>query len=95
MPDFSTKVQSKPENSYLIQGYYEYPTWDLQRELSERTQNNVFLPSEELAILLKDIINGLAFLQGHKSVHGNLRPKYISMRNWYQPYKILDQLNVT
>lgn len=72
MPDFSVKINAQQQSRYEISGYYEYPTWDLKRELSERKRDKALFQSDELAILLRDSISGLAFLQSHKIVHGNL-----------------------
>lgn len=101
MPDFSTQVidRGNGQVEIMVSGYYEYPDWDLEREIERRKelqasnpdQNHLF-PPENLLSIIEDMLQCFAFLQENKMVHGDIRPKYISLQTSEQPNKLNDRL---
>ena len=77
MPDFSTQIieRENGEKEMMVSGYYEYPDWDLQREIQKRQelqagnpdQNHLF-PPENLLSIIEDMLQCIAFLQENTMV---------------------------
>lgn len=89
MPDFSTQIiqRENGERELMVSGYYEYPDWDLEREIERRRElqlrkpdQNHHFPPENLLSIIEDMLQCLAFLQDNKMIHGDIRPKYISLQ---------------
>ncbi len=94
MPDFSTHIihQEDQSQEFLISGYYEYPDWDLEREIERKKEKNIFFEPEKLLRLIEDILSCLTYLQSKKMLHGDIRPKYIVLEKNDSPFKLADRL---
>ena len=64
MPDYSTHLIQKEndEMEFLVSGYYEYPEWDLEREIEKRTEKQEYFEPDKLLRLIEDIMSCLAYL---------------------------------
>ena len=65
----------------LVSGYYEYPDWDLEREIEKRNTNKNYFKPDVLLKITFEILSAMSYLQSKKIIHGDLRPKYISYSN--------------
>lgn len=86
MVDYSFKMVAKKAFLYELQCFFVYPNWDLQREIEDRQGDQSLFPPEEVLLFLQDALAALTFLQTRRMVHGNLRPKYFSLRSADKPY---------
>lgn len=94
MPDFSTSVleDEQGQEKFLVCGFYEFPQWNLEKEIEMRKKENKKFEEEELLRLVEDIMNCLGYLQRKKMLHGDIRPKYISFEDEDMPNKLVDRL---
>lgn len=81
MVDYSFKTVKVHSLKFELQGFFEYPNWDLQREIEDRKKDMSLFPPDEVLLILQSGLSALAYLQSKKTVHGDLRPKYLSLRN--------------
>lgn len=64
--------------------YFEYP--------EDRLYDESLTPDEAVRLFI-DILQAICFLQGHKMIHGDIRPEYISYIAAERRYKLMDRLN--
>lgn len=88
--EFPSKTGS---SAYSTSGYFDYPVNDLRTELdnSSMAQSLPFTP-QQLQTMLRSCAEGLGFLQSKKMVHGNIRPKYITVEQEKSVFRISDRL---
>ena len=93
MPDYSTSVIEDEEGQkFLVCGFYEFPQWNLEKEIEIRKKEKKGFEEEELLRLIEDVMNCLCYLQKKKMLHGDIRPKYISFEDEDMPNKLVDRL---
>ena len=71
--------------------FFEYSQWNLKALIDRKKRENAFFKENELILLLKGIINVLAYFQKQQISHGNINPCLIFYDNKLDAYKILDQ----
>lgn len=78
---------TEDERSLTVETFFDYPAENLvSRREALRS------PAHQLKFL-HDSLQGLAYLEGKRMVHGNVRPEYISYCSKEDRYVLLDRLN--
>ena len=91
MIDYSIKqIPRTPKKPYyIVSGYYEYIKKNLKHDLTDRKRTKTHFTPTELLTLIEDLLEVMTFLQKNDRIHGDIRPKYISL---LQTTKLMDRL---
>lgn len=80
------------EGNKKVSGFFEFIDSDLELETESAARDGFEYTSEQLLKLINDISLGLFFLQTRKMVHGNIRPKYITVEDARRKFRVADRL---
>ena len=73
MVDYCYRPSNEEQTEFLFAGFYEMNDTHLEKEMELRGRDERQFTDLEIFNLIKEIINGLVFLQQNNFIHGDLR----------------------